>query len=691
MAFERFFSPDSVAIIGASRARGKVGRVVLDNIINGFAGKIYPINPCADEINGLTCYPDIGSSPPVDLAVIVVPAIAVPDVLEACGAKGVPNVVVISAGFKEAGEAELETRCLEIVRRYDMRMLGPNSLGFVSTYSNLNASFAGSSALQGNIGLASQSGALCTAILDWANVGGIGFSRFISLGNKADISENDVIEALVADEKTNVIVLYLEGIKYGKRFMDVASSATHKKPVIIIKSGRTRAGAKAVSSHTGTLAGSDAAYDSAFRQSGVIRAESIEEVFDYALAFSYQPIPSGDAIAIVTNAGGPGVLAADACESLGVTIATFEKRTIDALRSSLPPAAGIYNPVDVLGDATPDRYRSAIDAVIDDENVSGIIVLASPQAMTDMEQIAEIIAVTNRRSQKPILAGLMGGEMVREGAKVLSENRIPNYEFPERAARAMHAMIRYAEIAARGDASSPDLDVDEESVQEILETARRDGNMRLGLECLPILAKYGIPVVDSAIAVTRDEVMESANRIGYPAVMKVISSDISHKTDVGGVRTGIATAEEAGVIYDDMMHRISRYMPEARIDGVLIQRMLPGGREIILGMNKDPQFGAMLMFGLGGISVEVLKDVTFRIAPITEKDADDMIREIKSYPMLLGIRGSEPSDIGAIKDSLLRLSKLCTDFPEITEIDINPLLVFREGCAAVDIRITLED
>jgi len=691
MALERFFSPDSVAIIGASRAEGKVGRVVLDNIINGFTGKIYPINPGADEINGLTCYPDIGSSPPVDLAVIVVPAIAVPDVLEACGTKGVPNVVVISAGFKEAGEAELETRCLEIVRRYGMRMLGPNSLGFVSTYSNLNASFAGSSALQGNIGLASQSGALCTAILDWANVGGIGFSRFISLGNKADISENDVIEALVADEKTNVIVLYLEGIKYGKRFMDVASNATYKKPVVIIKSGRTRAGAKAVSSHTGTLAGSDAAYDSAFRQSGVIRAESIEEVFDYALAFSYQPIPSGDAIAIVTNAGGPGVLAADACESLGVTIATFEKRTIDTLRSSLPPAAGIYNPVDVLGDATPDRYKSAIDVVIDDENVSGIIVLASPQAMTDMEQIAEIIAVTNRRSQKPILAGLMGGEMVRAGAKVLSENRIPNYEFPERAARAMHAMIRYAGIAARGDASFPDLDVDKESVREILETARKDGNMRLGLECLPILAKYGIPVVDSAIAVTRDEVMESADRIGYPAVMKVLSSDISHKTDVGGVRTGIANAEEAGVIYDDMMHRISRYMPEARIDGVLIQSMLPGGREIILGMNKDPQFGAMLMFGLGGISVEVLKDVTFRIAPITEKDADDMIREIKAYPMLLGIRGSEPSDIGAIKDSLLRLSKLCTDFPEITEIDINPLLVFKDGCAAVDIRITLED
>ncbi len=691
MAFERVFSPDSVAIIGASRAEGKVGRVVLDNIINGFTGKIYPINPGADEISGLTCYPDIGSSPPVDLAVIVVPAIAVPDVLEACGIKGVPNVVVISAGFKEAGEAELETRCVEIVRRYGMRMLGPNSLGFVSTYSNLNASFAGSSALQGNIGLASQSGALCTAILDWANVGGIGFSRFISLGNKADISENDVIDALVEDEKTNVIVLYLEGIKYGKRFMDVASSATHKKPVVIIKSGRTRAGAKAVSSHTGTLAGSDAAYDSAFHQSGVIRAESIEEVFDYALAFSYQPIPSGDAIAIVTNAGGPGVLAADACESLGVTIATFEKRTIDALRSSLPPAAGIYNPVDVLGDATPDRYKSAIDAVIDDENVSGIIVLASPQAMTNMKQIAEIIAVTNRRSQKPILAGLMGGEMVREGAKVLSENRIPNYEFPERAARAMHAMIRYAGIAARGDAIVPDLDVDMESVQDILDTARRDGNTRLGIECLPILAKYGIPVVDSAIAVTRDEVMESADRIGYPAVMKVISLDISHKTDVGGVRTGIANAEEAGVIYDDMMHRISRYMPEARIDGVLIQRMLHGGREIILGMNKDPQFGAMLMFGLGGISVEVLKDVTFRIAPITEKDADDMIRGIKAYPMLLGIRGSEPSDIGAIKDSLLRLSKLCTDFPEITEIDINPLLVFRDGCAAVDIRITLED
>jgi len=691
MTLEGFFSPDSVAIVGASRASGKVGRIVLENIRQGFGGEIYPINPGADEIDGLKCYPDIRSAPPVDLAVIVVPAAAVPDVLTECGAKGVSNVVVISAGFKEAGAANLETRCVEIVRKYGMHMLGPNSLGFISTYSDLNASFSASGAIQGNIGLASQSGALCTAILDWANLRGIGFSTFVSLGNKADISENDIINAFLADENTNVILLYLEGIKEGRRFMDVARRATRKKPIIVIKSGRTRAGARAVSSHTGTLAGSDAAYDAAFHQSGVIRAASVEEVFDYALAFSYQNVPSGNAIAIITNAGGPGVLAADACESLGVPIATLGAETIQKLRSSLPPAAGIYNPVDVLGDATPDRYGIALDAVIGDENVAGIIVLASPQAMTDMERIAEIIADASKRSEKPILAGLMGGGMVEGGRRVLSENRIPNYEFPERAAGAIHAMIAYAEIAAEREIDPPDLDVDCESVRKLLDRVRARGNGRFGVECLSILEKYGIAVANSEIAATRDAVIDSSDRIGYPLVMKVISSEISHKTDVGGVRTGIRNAEEAGIVYDDMMHRIGRYMPEARVGGVLIQKMLGGGREVILGMNRDPQFGPVIMFGLGGVSVEVLKDVTFRIAPITEKDAEEMIREIKAYPMLLGIRGAEPSDIGAIKDSLLRFSKLCTDFPEITEIDINPLLVFKKGCAAVDIRLTLEE
>lgn len=686
---EKFFNPDSVAIIGASREKGKVGRVVLENIRNGFKGDIYPVNPGADEIDGLRCYPDISSTPPVDLAVIVVPARVVPDVLEGCGMKGVENVAVISAGFKESGNAELEKECVNIIKKYGMRMLGPNSLGFIDTYSNLNASFAASMAIKGKIGLASQSGALCTAILDWAKIRGIGFSKFISLGNKADISEKDIIQVLTEDEKTNVILLYLEGVKDGRGFMGIASDA--RKPIIVIKAGRTRSGARAVSSHTGSLAGSDAAYDTAFRQSGVIRAESVEEMFDYGLAFSYQQMPSGDGVAIITNAGGPGVLAADACESLGVTIASFDPETIENLRSHLPDAANIYNPVDVLGDARADRYRSAIEAVLDDGNVSGIIVLASPQAMTDMKEIAEVIAEANQRSPKPIIACLMGGERTRIGERILSESRIPNYLFPERAARVMHAMTGYADIAERTHASPPDFDVDRRSVQDILDKSREDGNKRLGVECLPILERYGIPTAGSMKATNRKQAVAAAERIGYPVVMKVISSEISHKTEVGGVRTDIKDAEEVRIVYDGMISRINRYMLEARIKGVLVQKMLKGGREVILGMNKDPQFGPVLMFGLGGISVEVLKDVTFRIAPINEKDAEEMIKEIRAYPMLLGIRGGEPSDIGAIKESLLRFSKLCTDFPEITEIDINPLLVFNHGCAAVDIRLTLEE
>jgi len=686
---EKFFNPDSVAIIGASRKEGKVGRVVLDNIRKGFKGDIYPVNPGADEIDGIKCYSAITDTPPVDLAVIVVPARAVPAILDECGIKRVKNVVVISAGFRESGASELESKCIEITKRYSIRMLGPNCLGFINTYSDLNASFSGSMAIKGNIGLASQSGALCTAILDWANIRGIGFSTFISLGNKADISENDIITVLSEDEKTKVILLYLEGIKNGREFMNIASA--HKKPIVVVKSGRTQSGAKAVSSHTGTLAGSDAAYDSAFNQSGVIRASSLEEMFDYGLAFSCQEMPLGNGIAIVTNAGGAGVLAADACESLGIKIASFENKTIEILRSSLPDAASIYNPVDVLGDAHPDRYRSAINAVINDSNVNGIIVLASPQAMTDMKGIAEILVEANRVSSKPILASLMGGEQTVEGEKVLSMNHVPNYPFPERTARAMHAMITYADITARTYTSPPDFDADRRSVEDILDRLRKEGTRRFGVECLPILEKYGIPIADSMIVSTRDQAIKVADSIGYPVVIKVISSEISHKTDVGGVRTGIRDAQELRVVYEDMIQQIHRYMPGARIKGVLIQKMLENGREIILGMNRDPQFGPVLMFGLGGISVEVLKDVTFRIAPITEKDAEDMIKEIRAYPMLLGIRGERPSDIGAIRETLLRFSKLCMDFPEITEVDINPMLVFEHGCVAVDTRLTLEE
>ncbi len=689
---EKFFRPDGVAIVGASREEGKVGRVVLENIRKGFGGAIYPINPKSDEIYGLKCYPDITSAPPVDLVIIVVPAKVVPGVLRECGAKGVKNIVVISAGFKEAGAAELEMECVNITKEYGMRMLGPNSLGFISTHSGINASFAAGMAIPGDIGLASQSGALCTAILDWAEIKRFGFSIFVSLGNKADITENDIIQAMAEDNETSVILLYLEGIKNGREFMDIAGRVTaDKKPIIVIKAGSTGSGARAVSSHTGTLAGSDVAYNAAFRQSGVIRAQSIEAMFDYGLAFAYQQPPIGDRIAIITNAGGPGVLATDACETLGMAIASFTPETIETLRSCLPAAASIYNPVDVLGDAMPELYRHAIEAVICDDNVSGIIVLASPQAMTDMERIAEIVVDASRESSKPILVSLMGGAQALKGEKILSAGRVPNYPFPERAARTMRAMIDYAEITARTRMYPPDCGVDRISVQEILDNERKQGNKRPGVECLPLLERYGIPVAESIVASTREQAIEAANRIGYPVVMKVVSADISHKTDVGGVRTDIIDADEAGVVYDGMMHRIHRYMPGARIEGVLVQKMLIGGREVIIGMNRDPQFGPMIMFGLGGISVEVLKDVTFRIAPLTEKDADEMIKEIRAYPMLLGIRGEKPSDIDAIKESLLRFSKLCIDFPEIVEIDINPMLVFEKGCVAVDIRLTLEE
>ncbi|HIP86909.1 MAG TPA: CoA-binding protein [Anaerolineales bacterium] len=693
---EAFFRPSSVAVIGASRDPEKLGYAVLSNLKEGgFKGTLYPINPKADEILGLKAYPSILDVPgPVDLAVLVIPYPFVPAVLEQCGQKGVPAVVVISAGFREAGREglEREQELIEIARRYNIRLVGPNCLGVIDTATPLNATFAAGMPPAGPMAFMSQSGALGTAVLDLALAGRIGFSRFVSLGNKADVDEIDLLEAWEDDPASRVILIYVEGLKDGQRFMEVARRVTRKKPVVAVKSGVTRAGSRAVSSHTGSLAGSEAAYRAAFRQAGVIRAGSMERLFDYARAFAYQPLPAGDRVAIVTNAGGPGILATDALEHAGLRLARLKPETIESLTADLPSAASAANPVDVLGDALADRYEHALRLVLADPGVDAVIVIVTPQAMTQIEETAHIVGRIAQQTDKPILGCFMGEARIAAGVEVLRRYGVPNYSFPERAAEALAAMVAYRKEQERPIYPPERFDVDRDAVRRVLDKARSEGRVSIGdAEARVILEAYGFPVPPSRLAATPEEAIEAAEEMGYPVVLKVASPDILHKTDVGGVKLNLRSAEDVRDAFDLIMYRSTRYVPDARIWGCLVQKMVPGGREVLIGMSRDPQFGPLVAFGLGGIYVEALKDVVFRVAPFSRQEAEEMIREIRSYPLLEGVRGEPPADHEAMVGALCRISQLVTDFPEIVELDINPLMVFNEGRGAValDMRLVL--
>ncbi len=694
---EALFSPRSVAVIGASRSEGKLGRSVLKNLVQyGYRGPVYPVNLKADEILGLRCYARVSDIPhDVDLAVIVVPSRFVPEVMADCAAKGVKAAIIISAGFREVGPegAKLEREVVEIARKSGMRLLGPNSLGLIDTASSLNATFAASMPERGEIAFMSQSGALCTSILDWAGPAGVGFSKFVSLGNKADLDEVDMLEAWRDDERSRVILAYLEGIAEGRRFMDVARGLTKEKPLIVVKSGTTSAGSRAVSSHTGSLAGSEAAYNAAFKQCGVIRARSVEELFDYSVAFAYQPLPQGERVAIITNAGGPGIMAADACEKEGLALAALTAETIERLRSHLPTAASLYNPIDVLGDALADRYRLALEAALQDANVDAILVLLTPQAMTQIEETASSLVEASRRSAKPILACFMGGERVAPGVEILNRGHVPNYQYPERAVRALAAMCEHRQWREQEIELPVAFTVNRAQAEAAIEKARAAGRLRLGeMEACQVLSAYGLPLPKAALARSAEEAVASAEEIGYPVVMKVVSPEILHKSDIGGVRVGIQSASEVRDAFDLITYRATKYMPGADIWGILVQEMARQTREVIIGVTKDPQFGHLIMFGLGGIYVEALKDVTFRVAPLTPSEARAMITEIRSYPLLSGVRGERPADIDSIVDCLLRVSQLVTDLPEIVELDINPLMVGEvgQGALVVDCRMVIE-
>ncbi|MFC1712951.1 acetate--CoA ligase alpha subunit [Candidatus Poribacteria bacterium] len=694
---DNFFRPDSVSVIGASREPGKVGYEILKNLIeNGFTGGIYPVNPRASEILGLKAYPSVADVPDqIGLAVVAVPAQFTPAVIEDCGEKGINSVIIISAGFKEAGltGSKLEQEVLQLTEKFNMRVLGPNCLGVVDTESGLNASFAAGMPAKGKISFFSQSGALGTAILDWAIDRGIGLSKFVSLGNKMDISEADLLTALAGDPNTNVILGYIEGVKDGRAFMEAAADTTRKKPVIIVKSGSTAAGAKAASSHTGTLAGSEKAFQAAFKQCGVIRAPTMEALFDYALIMAYQPLPENNRLAIVTNAGGPGIIAADACERSELTMANFQQETMGNLRSSLPPTAAIYNPVDVIGDAKVDRYLSALQNVERDENTDAILVLLTPQAMTESVATAKAIADISSRSNKPVLTSFMGGAGVKDGIDTLGKGGIPNYPYPERAIAALEAASKYSKwksVAPRQKETG--IPVDREKIGKILARAKHQSEHTImGQDAMAVLSEYGFVTPKIGFAETGSEAVALAEEMGYPVVIKISSPDILHKSDIGGVRLGLGSASEVERAFEEVVSAARRFMPSALIMGVTVDQMIPAGKEVILGVARDPDFGPMLMFGLGGIYVEVLKDVSFRIAPLDRSEATAMISEIRAYQLLRGVRGEEPADTSSIVDSLLQLSQLVTDFPEIIEMDINPLMVMArgQGAVAVDSRISV--
>ncbi len=698
MGLEGFFCPGSIAVIGAARTEGKVGHIIFDNIIeSGYKGILFPVNPRSDSIHGIKCYKSILDIPQdIELAVIVIPARFVSMVIEECAGKNVRYAVIISAGFKETGVkgAKRERRLVEKAKDHGIRILGPNCLGMINTSCTINTSFSANMPGEGGISLLSQSGALLTAILDWAKTMGIGFSKIVSLGNKADISENDLFESWKTDRNTKVITAYIEGVSRGKEFIRISSKVSKVKPIVIIKSGNTDAGARAVSSHTGTLAGSSIAYDAAFKQSGIIRADNIKKLFNYSRALASQPLPAGNKVAIVTNAGGPGIMATDACEEKNISLAVLGKNTIDKLKSFLPEAANYYNPVDLLGDALADRYKKTMEVILEDKNIDALVVLLTPQAMTQGLETAKAIVETSGALDKkiPVLAVFMGGSGVMEGINHLTRNGVPNFDIPEAAIDTLKVMIDYMGWKKARSYPVEEFNVDEVKVKKIFDKCSAEGRLELGeMEARVILEAYNIPFPHAELARDIKEAREIAEKIGYPVVLKIVSPNILHKSDIGGIKVGIRNEEELEENYDQILFSVKKYMPDANISGITVQELVEDKKETIIGVSEDPQFGQMIMFGLGGIYVEVLEDVSFRIAPISRKVAHEMIEEIKSVELLRGVRGEDPSDIDSIVEIMLKVSQLVTDFPEIIEMDINPLFVKKngEGSIAGDARIRI--
>jgi acetyl coenzyme A synthetase (ADP forming)-like protein len=686
------FAPERVAVVGATERPGSVGRALVENLQASFEGDVVPVNPNYETVCGLPCVDGVGEAG-ADLAVVAVPVSAAVDVVREAGEAGIENVVVVTAGFGEAGsEGAARERELEAVAEaYDLHLVGPNCLGIIGTGVGLNATFAPRSAPPGSISFLSQSGAFVTAVLDWAADHGVGFENVVSLGNKAVLDETDFVASWGDDGGTDVIVGYLESIEDGRRFVDVAREVTRETPVVVVKSGRTEAGAQAASSHTGAMAGRDRAYEAGLREGGVIRADTVQDLFDAARVLAGQPTPDTDGVAVVTNAGGPGVMATDAVGDGPLSLADFGAATVDRLRDRLPDGANRYNPVDVIGDADNDRLRDAVDIVLADDAVGSAVVLAAPTATLDFTQLAADVADLQSRHDLPVTTCLMGGERAREADDVLEDAGIPNYFDPARAVGSLATLERYRGIRERERPAPTTYDVDREAAATVLDRARDRGATRLGVEATPLLDAYGIPTPAGEVVDSPTDALAAAERIGDPVVMKIVSPDILHKSDIGGVKVGVA-GEDVYDAYEDLIARARNYQPDASILGVQVQEQVDvaSGVETIVGTNRDPQFGPLVLFGLGGVFVEVMEDTAVRLAPVAETEALSMTEEIRASPLLSGARGRDPVDRGAVAETVGRLSQLVTDFPEILELDINPLIVRPDGVEAVDLRLTIE-
>ena len=691
---DRLFSPRSIAVIGASKTVGKVGYLTLSNLVqSGFQGPIVPINSAGGELFGLPVYKQLADYPDaIDLVVIAVPAEMVPAAARDAVAKKAGAVVVVASGFKEAGPEgrALEDELIAICQRGGVRLLGPNCLGVINTAIRMNASFSRRIPQAGSMAIFSQSGALCTAMMDIADERELGVSKAISIGNKADITEVDVLEALAEDEDTRVIVGYLEDISDGDRFVKAAEAASSRKPVVILKAGTTAAGTRAAANHTGVLVGKDTAYGAAFKRAGICRADTFDALFDSATALALQPTPKGDRVLIITNSGGSGTISADAVEKAGLTVAPLGEELARQLRRALPEAAFIDNPIDISAAAEPRHYAAAIDIAAAEGSFDAVLIVLAPQYMTEPAATVRAI-VAHLDENMPVLAAFLGGGDIMPSRQELAAAGLPFYDSPERAVTALKAMHEYGVWQRRPARQVVRFPVNRRRVERIIYRRQRTDRLRLGeVKSKDILKAYGFQILEGRLTTSPEEAMEIARFIGFPVALKVISPSIIHKSDLGGVRLNLGSAQEVADAFDLMMLRINKLAPNAIIGGIYVEKMAEKGLEVIIGMTRDPQFGPMLMFGLGGIFVEVMKDVTFHLAPITENEAAQMLQSTRSYELLQGKRGLKEVDMHAIAVALQRISQLTTDFPQILDLEINPLIVGEMGNepVVVDARMT---
>jgi acetyltransferase len=693
-----FFTAKTVAVVGGSNKIGKVGYDVVHNLAQfSYPGKIIPINPKDDEVQGYKAYRSLYDYDGIiELVFIAVPAKFVLSVIDEMGSIGIKYVVIITAGFKEVGArgAELEQELGKKLSEYGIRAIGPNCLGLLDSHTPLNGSFASRMSIKGNLGFISQSGALITGILDWSLNEDLGFSKFVSVGNKLDIDEVELIEEFGKDPQTTAILAYIEAINKGPKFIEVCQKVSLEKPIIIIKSGSSTAGARAASSHTGSMAGANTAYTAAFEKAGVIRAESIQDLFDTATAFSSQPLPDSPKLCIITNAGGPGIIATDYAEFSGLELASLSAETIEKLQQELPPAASAINPVDVLGTGTAKEYEIALNRVLADENVSMVLLIITPQGMTEPVKTAQLLIDFHKKyPQKPVAAAYMGGVDLAKGSKLLKENGIPCFSFPERAVTSLNGLWQYAKIKKHRKEFSTKpkvFEVDKKKVEDILESVLNKGRVTLlGSEAIDIAIAYGITAPATKTAFSLNEALKFAEEIGYPIVMKITSPDLIHKSDFGGVAIGVKDPADLKMRFTTMMVNARKYAPHSKVIGMDIQALSKMGRELILGASVDPQFGHLIMIGSGGIYANYQKDISFGLAPLSEDEAKNMLQKTRIHNIMVGVRGEDADDIAATIDTLQRLSQLVTDFPEILELDINPLFIFKEGINAVDVKITI--